>query len=148
MSRSNYSDECDDNLAAGRWRGAVHSAINGKRGQKLLTEILAAFDAMPVKELGADALVTAEGQYCTLGVLGAVRGIDMTVIDPENYNAVAKAFDVAPALVREIVWLNDDWIIAERFIDGKWTYNPELPTDRFNRMREWVLSQCKEVGEK
>ena len=133
MSRSNYSDECDDNLALGRWRGQVNSAIRGKRGQKLLKDILEAFDAMPVKALVADSLVTADGQYYTLGVLGAVRGIDMSDIDPEDYDEVAAAFDIAPALVREIVWYNDEYDY----------YSMEKPEERFSRMREWVLSKIK-----
>jgi len=134
MSRSNYSDECDDNLALGRWRGQVNSAIRGKRGQALLIGILAAFDTMPVKALVADSLITADGQFCTLGALGAVRGIDMSNIDPEDYYEVAKAFDIAPALAREIVWYNDEWDY----------YGKETPEQRFSRMREWVLSKIKE----
>ena len=44
MSRSGYGDDYgdDDPLAIGRWRGAVNSAIRGKRGQQTLREILAA----------------------------------------------------------------------------------------------------------
>src|SRR5262245_16738600 len=34
-----------------RWRGAVHAAIFGKRGQAFLTELLAALDALPEKKL-------------------------------------------------------------------------------------------------
>lgn len=44
MSRSGYNDDCDG-WALIRWRGAVNSAINGKRGQAFLRELVAALDA-------------------------------------------------------------------------------------------------------
>ena len=53
MSRSGYTDDLDDDLAMGRWRGMVASATRGRRGQKLLTDLLAALDAMPEKALVA-----------------------------------------------------------------------------------------------
>ena len=47
MSRSGYTDDYDDGYewANIRWRGAVKSAIRGKRGQATLKAIL---DAMAV----------------------------------------------------------------------------------------------------
>lgn len=58
MSRSGYSDDYDgDNWDLIRWRGAVTSAIRGKRGQAFLREALAALDAMPEKQLIAGDLV-------------------------------------------------------------------------------------------
>ena len=57
MSRSGLvEDDGDDPLAHGRWRGAVKSAINGKRGQQFLRELADALDAMPEKVLVAGAL--------------------------------------------------------------------------------------------
>lgn len=53
MSRSGYVDDMDDTLALGRWRAQVASATRGKRGQKLLRDLLAALDAMPEKRLVA-----------------------------------------------------------------------------------------------
>lgn len=60
MSRSDYSEDLDmwDLI---RWRGQVASAIRGKRGQKLLRDLAAALDAMPVKALIADELQTEDG---------------------------------------------------------------------------------------
>lgn len=56
MSRSGYSDDIDDPLALGRWRAQVRSATRGKRGQKLLRDLLAALDAMSEKRLVTDTL--------------------------------------------------------------------------------------------
>ena len=118
MSRSGYiDDDGDDPLAAGRWRAAVLSAINGKRGQAALRSLAAAMDAMPEKVLAAESLVNADGEYCTLGVLGRSRGMDMSKIDPEDWGAVALAFDLAPALVREIVYENDEMTSTYNLVD-------------------------------
>lgn len=118
MSRSGYSDDWDDDQWASiRYRGAVASAIRGARGQQLLKDILAALDAMPVKELIAESLVEADGSYCTLGVLGAQRGIPLDKLDPEDPDSVANAFGVAPALVREIVFENDEHHYDERLVE-------------------------------
>lgn len=126
MSRSGYSDDCDGwDLI--RWRGAVRSATSGQRGQKLLADIAAAMDAMPDKRLIPDSLTTPTGEFCTLGVVGHTKGIDLQALDPEDSDAVAKAFGIAPALAREIVFLNDE---------GGW--HDETPEKRWTRMREWV----------
>lgn len=135
MSRSNYSDDIDDQWASIRWRGAVASATNGARGQALLREMLVALDAMPVKELVAGEL-EADGQYCALGVVGKARGLILTGIDPEDSDWVADLFGIAPALAREIVYVNDEAVYVAY---GK----PDLSALRWQRVRNWVVSQLK-----
>lgn len=139
MSRSGYSDDYDADGTGGLWRGAVTRAIKGKRGQALLREVAAALDAMPSKTLVAESLVTADGQFCTLGALGAVRGLDLKTIHPEDWDQVAKAFNVAPALVREIVYENDEAGDVMR-----WNQPPETDAERWARMRAWVAKQIVE----
>lgn len=134
MSRSGYSDDCDGwSLIC--WRGAVNSALRGKRGQKALIEIRDALDAMPVKELAADSLVSADGQFCTLGALGAARGLPLDSLAPDDPEGVAEKFGIAPAMVREIVYENDEC--------GPWLPYPEKesPAARWARMRGWVMSK-------
>ena len=106
MSRSGYTDDCEN---LGLWRGAVERAIKGRRGQAMLRDLLAALDAMPEKVLVPDSLVDAEGDFCTLGALGHARGIELSNLDPEDPDAVAAAFGIAPAMVREIVYMNDEF---------------------------------------
>lgn len=60
--------ECDDWLAAGRWMGAVKSAINGKRGQAALRALEAALVALPTKRLISGRIVK-DGDVCALGAL-------------------------------------------------------------------------------
>jgi len=161
MSRSGYSDDCDGSELA-LWRGAVASAIKGKRGQALLRETLAALEAMPVKKLIAHELAH-DGDYCTLGVVGQVRGVDITKLDPEDRDAVANAFDIAPALAAEIVYENDEafdgfeWVKVE--ICGPMRpYYPDysehqktkclqiedVDAHRWLHMRNWVAKQLRE----
>lgn len=131
MSRSGYTEDCDDTWAYIHWRGAVASAIGGKRGQAALREIAAALDAMPVKELAAESLVTTDGMCCTLGALGRARGMDMSAIDPEDLKAVAKSFGIAEAMAAEIMHLNDE-AVPETSAARRWQY-----------MRTWVDEQLR-----
>lgn len=129
MSRSGYSYDCES-WSLIRWRGAVNSALRGKRGQEFLIELRDALDAMPEKRLIAHELQSSDGCYCTLGVVGAKRGLDMTTIDPEDREAVSAAFGIAPAMAAEIVFMNDE---ADWYEDS--------PESRWTRMRRWVGEQ-------
>jgi hypothetical protein len=128
MSRSGYTEDCDDNWSLICWRGAVQSSIRGKRGQGFLAELLEALEGLPEKALIANDL-EADGAYCALGAVGARRGIDMSKIDPYDRETVAATFNIAPALAAEIVWMNDEF-----------GFHKETPEARFNRMRAWVAS--------
>lgn len=132
MSRSGYSDAFGDEWSLIRWRGAVLSAIRGARGQLLILELLEALEAIPEKRLIAEELATAIGEYCALGVLGAKRGIDLDTLDPEDYKQVASAFGVANALVREIVWENDEF---------RW--GNATPEQRWQHMCDWCRANLK-----
>lgn len=127
MSRSGYNDDCDG-WELIMWRGAVAKAIKGRRGQAFLREMLMALDAMPEKRLIANELVEA-GEVCAIGSVGAKRGIDMSKIDPQDADSVAKAFGIARALAAEIEFVNDD----------DYAYNKkETPEQRWERVRKWV----------
>ena len=131
-SRSGYSDDLDPQ-ELNCWRGAVESATRGKRGQALLREMLAALDAMPVKRLIADELVTEGGECCALGAVALARkvpGLENEDYDREN---MAKMFDVAPALAAEIMFENDQ----------DFSYREETPEQRFTHMRAWVAERIK-----
>lgn len=130
MSRSGYSDDCDG-WSLIRWRGAVNAAINGKRGQAFLREMLATLDAMPEKRLIADDLVDEGGSVCAIGSVGVARGVNMDAIDPHDRDQVAQAFGIAPAMAAEIEFINDR--------DYCWA--PETPEQRFARVRAWAAKQ-------
>jgi len=167
MSRSGYTEE-DDSGTLGLWRGAVKKSISGKRGQAALQELAEALDAMPEKKLAAESLVTEDGEFCTLGVLGKSRGLNMGPLDPDDWDAVAKAFNIAPAMVREIVYENDEsieayeWIVVDicgpvrrHYPDyGSHTRSVriDIPAEklgilRWKHMRKWVESNLKYLSE-
>jgi hypothetical protein len=131
MNRSGYSDDIDDNWSLIRWRGAVASAIRGRRGQAFLREMLAALDAMPYKRLITEDLV-ADGEVCALGAVGAARGYDMVDMDPEDRSGVAGTFGIAEALAAEIMFINDEpW----------WPREEQSPEVRWSHVRAWVAAQ-------
>ena len=132
MSRSGYCENYEDNWALIRWRGAVKSAIKGRRGQALLREMLAALNALPDKRLiieeliidgergglivGGDELVMEDahsagacriGDVCALGAVAVIRKMETSGIDPHDPDQVAPAFEVSKALVCEIAYIND-----------------------------------------
>ncbi len=136
MSRSGYSDSCDGWQLI-MWRGAVKKAIDGKRGQAFLEEMLIALDALPDKKLIKDDLVTPQGEVCAIGSVLQARGVDTTELDiycPENIAAVV---GIAPALVQDIEFINDE---AHDY------YGRLTDERRFEIVRNWVVSQIKEVA--
>lgn len=102
-------------------------------------------DFMPVKRLVAGEL-QADGEFCTLGVVGAARNLDMSVIDPDEAEVVAEKFDLAEAMVREIVYENDEYFGGYKWVDGERKFVRESPEDRWVRMRAWVDKQIREVS--
>ena len=126
MSRSGYSDDCD-NVAL--WRQAVARATLGRRGQALLHEMLTALDALPEQRLISGDLINAEGECCALGAVACLRNADVAHVDPADREQLGEMFGVAPALAAEIMYLNDERGPAQ-----------ETPEERFQRMRQWLLA--------
>ena len=143
MSRHGYLDEEDRPGQFALYAQRVRNAARGKRGQAWLRELLAALDAMPVKELAAHT-VASRGECCAVGALAIHRGIDLTEITyDDRYDEeaqgdrttewLAKQFDVANCLLRDVVYENDE--------GGKWD---ETPAHRWTRMRALVARLVKE----
>lgn len=130
MSRYGYDEDCDNDWSLIRYRGQVASAIKGKRGQAFLRELADALDAMPQKRLIRRELWN--GEVCAIGALGVARGLDMTTLDADDYEHLAKVFGVAHQLVQEIEFENDE---------NSW--NNETPERRWERMREWVSGKLR-----
>lgn len=131
MSRSGYTegDDCDNPVYL-LWPSIVRRSIQGKRGQAFLKELLQSLDAMPDKRLISEELQDSSGAVCAIGSVGARRGIDMSTLDPEDFDSIAQAFKISPTLVREIEFHNDD---------GFSSYSiEEAPAKRWERIRRWV----------
>lgn len=130
MSRSGYYDNDDgcDNWAMICWQGAIKSSIKGRRGQALLRDLLAALDAMPEKRLVAGEL-QADGEFCALGVIGHAKGLDLATIDTENWRELSVNFNIAEALAREIMYVND-----EAVGDDEWASTGEPYPNQWKRV--------------
>ncbi len=136
MGRSGYTEDCDfDNWANIRWRGVVASSIRGKRGQAFLRDLIAALDALPEPKLYPNELQCRDG-VCAMGSVGLQRGVDLSKIDPEDSERIARIFDIAEPLVREIEWENDEGGILQ-----------ETPERRWTRMRAWAVRNLKEPAQ-
>lgn len=133
MSRSGYTDDCDDTLAMGRWRAQVLSATRGRRGQAFFKELAAAMDVMPEKRLIAGELVDEDRECCAIGVVCKARGLEdkALLIDEYDNEAVGNFVGIACQLVGEISYQNDE---------VGWN---ETPEQRWTRMRAWVGKQIK-----
>lgn len=147
MSRSGYTDECDEDWQMAMWRGAVASAIRGKRGQRLLRDLAEGMDAMPTKCLIKGEL-EEDGAVCALGVVGQKRGIDLAELagneeaDGGNNDKIAEAFDVALALACEVQYINDEAGPPVRMYGRNWS-DGESPAERWERVRKWVAENLK-----
>lgn len=136
MSRSGYTDDCDDVLAIGRWRGMVSSAIRGRRGQAFLREMAAAMDAMPEKVLIANELIDQDGDCCAIGSVCKARQLDVTGVDVNDRDEVGILVGIAPAMAAEIEHINDECGPYGR---------DETPESRWVRVRAWIDSKLKKT---
>jgi hypothetical protein len=129
MSRSGYYYD-NDNINL--WRENVERTIKGKRGQAFLKDLLSALEAMPEKRLISGELVSNEGDFCALGVIGHTRKIDLSSVDPEDPDQVGDVFKISSMLAQEIVYINDEWMEAYRL-------DSMTPEERWSKVHEWVL---------
>lgn len=147
MSRSGYDDSyAIEQWDLIRWRGAVTSALRGKRGQAFLKEMLAALKALPFPVLVKNELETLTpmslshwGMHpvetvCALGAVGKARGIDMSKLDPENSATVSHVFGIAEAMAKEIVYINDE--------QGSY-FTGSSPENRYRDVMAWLVNQIR-----
>jgi hypothetical protein len=167
MSRSGYSDDCEDVLALGRWRACVASTLRGKRGQAFLKEILAAMDSMPIKRLvrnvlendgfgdryegytfqhpmivGADELVDKTGQVAAMGEVCAMGAAGR-----------ARGMDMRgidpddPPQVAAAFGVSEYLVAEIAYMNDEAGFRDETPEQRWTRMRAWVSSKIKPAAE-
>lgn len=124
MSRSGYSDDCDNlNL----YRGNVERVLKSKRGQAFLRELAAQMDAMSEKVLIAGELIDHSGACCTIGVVCKARNLDVAKIEYNDPDSVANAVGINHIMAAEIAYQNDEY-----------AFLVETPAIRWERMRIWV----------
>lgn len=127
--------ECEENVA-GLFRSILQRAASGKRGKKLLEDIVQAMMALSEPRLLSDNL-EVDGEVCALGAVLRARNIVLNHIDC-NAPGIARALDAPETLVREIISVNDD----------EFGLTVETPEERFKRFGSWAwkVSQGAPVG--
>lgn len=144
MSRSGYSEDCDG-WELNLWRGAVESAIRGKRGQALLRELEASLLALPEKKLCAFEFANPDsGQVCALGAVAlkrklatgkdrqsAIRELAEEFPEGSEAEAISGEFDIAKALAKEITYINDE------------DYEFSTHEKRYEGVLRWVRTNIK-----
>lgn len=135
MSRSGYVEDPDHLVL---YRRTVENALRGKRGQKFLRELVAALEWLPKKRLISGALVDETGEVCATGAVLAMRERhDIGLIDPENPKHVAAICGIAPCMVAEIAFMNDEF------------YDYTAPGKIYEAMLCWAKKQLiKQKGAK
>lgn len=74
---SRFSEgECESNYAY-LWPARVQQVIDGKRGQRILRELIDALLALPERRLIAGA-IAKHGEVCAVGALAKKRGVELT----------------------------------------------------------------------
>jgi hypothetical protein len=164
MSRSGYCEDMDDQWAHIRWRGAVTSAIRGRRGQAFLREMLAALDAMPEKRLvagalvfegvpevpwdprpdediivGADQLVTGEGESVRVGdvcALGCLGRARGAKMDGVD------AHD--PPQVSRLFGISEALAREIVFVNDEDWWRESTPENRFKRVHAWIINNLND----
>jgi hypothetical protein len=133
MSRSGYSDDCDDYGQANLYRYAVTRGLAGPRGQGLLREMVAALDAMPVRELAAEVFVNGD-TMCAMGAVARARGVPahaLAQLDEHDPDSVGTLLGIPESLAREIAYENDEAIGGDE-------------SDRWHHMRSWAAANIVE----
>lgn len=155
MSRSGYSDDGDgESYSLAMWRGIIGSATRGKRGQRFFRDLVGALDAMPDKRLVTSTLETEEGAVCALGALGKRKGTDLKALDGGeddygwDHNALGKAFDIAPQLTMETMYINDEagptrWVADNPGFPASKRRVNETDEERWTRVRAWAARQIR-----
>ena len=138
MSRLYQDDYYDfEPWMEGQQAGALKSAIRGQRGQRLLRDLVAGLDALHTPELSAGALEDeATGCCCGFGAVRRYRGAAAVPLrfhpmeedlDPPHF---AEPFDVAPALARAVVAVNEEWSNSNKEAARR---------QRWERVRVWAV---------
>lgn len=168
MSRSGYVDD-GEQWDMIRWRGAVNSAIRGKRGQAFLRELRDALDAMPEKRLVSGAFRRNEPEIvpktvwtgdwrnkrkeivnierpcgvCTLGSVLVARGTDDARLGELNEAIEDSYGSELSEIVAKEVGIAPALAAEVMYMNDEYTHDPdkESPEDRWQRIRDWVEKQ-------
>ena len=150
-----------------RYRGAVKSAIRGKRGQAFLREMLAALDAMPEKRLsagalifdgqpdipwapypeediivGGDQLVTGRGEVVRVGDVCAMGCLGLA------RGAQMGGIDAHdPPQVAGLFDIAEALAREVAYVNDEDWWGENTPERRFQRVRQWIVKNLHEPAD-
>lgn len=141
MTRLRECDDCEywqEGLSVG-W---LRNAIRGKRGQRLLRDLIKGLDSLPTPELSAGALEDPDtGCACALGVVRRVRGAENVPLwfepDEEDIEPwdLAGPFDIPVTLAWEVVQQNE-WFSESN--------DEQTRRKRWKAVRDWAVSNLSD----
>lgn len=140
MSRYCDNDDYDyEPWMEGQAAGAMRSAIRGRRGQRLLRDLIDGLDALPKPELAAGSLEDPETNcVCALGAVMLQRQRNGHAVllrfdptDPDiDWRDLAEPFDISETLANAVVSTNEMYSES----------NSELARRRrWQYVRDWAM---------
>lgn len=136
-NRAGYSEDGDE-WDFIRWRGAVKSALHGKRGQRFLKDAARVLDTLPEHKLAQGEFEDA-GEYCLLGAVAVSSGMDVSGLNYEDTKSLAVTFNISEAMVKEIMYVNDNCVMDEREYCALRNFDStNYGEKRWRLMRDWV----------
>jgi hypothetical protein len=170
MGRSGYTDAGDcydsaDMLRMYAWNANVRRHIGGKKGQAFMWELYQALEALPERLLIQGGLMDQDGACCSLGAVARFRKMEVPKEfcvtedeEPDEYEfqeAMGPLFGIKDMLAREVMYQNDecdDWRLMDgtKLLSLPWAQREtptryDNPAERWQRVREWVVSQLKDI---
>lgn len=155
MSRSGLQEAwgCDERELAEEFEVLLKEQIESEGGQKFLKALLQALDGMEDKRLWADSFELEEGGCCAIGALANAIGLSLDDYQTDaEFAKVAKLFGTGCSLLQYVTYLNDTGLVEDyHFVRNeqglrRYIKNENAETERWQKMREWVLENLK--GEK
>ena len=142
MSRAGFGDGDDSDYPYELWEKTCELALNGKRGQKFLRELVAALDALPEKKLIAGQLKDETGAVCALGAVCVRKHLYTPALEPRedeeylHWPPLAGALKISETLVRLVEHENDE--------SDEWRDHKLTPEERWQHVRQWAKDMIKE----
>lgn len=159
MSRfGDYGDNDGSTITWEMWEHNVNAALNGKRGQKALRELLLALDAIPGHRLIRDSFASStpttdapDGQACAIGAWVAYKRIatgkatgwrecieqlETQYGYPEGYETSEigkRELGITRVLAEHLAWRNDEMY-----------HSAPTPEALWEATRAYVLSKIRE----
>ena len=158
MSRLYDYEEIGHTGTANLLDANLRRAIEGKKGQEFLKKLLAALDAMELKELHTDDFKNKNGGLCAIGCYANHFKIRVDDLYSDDAFSISKRLGISKTLAFKIIFQNDENLVNDemridfllvgpvrpRFPEWgshhqvRYVPDPDAPRKRWEAMRQWV----------